>query len=115
MSIKSVRLNLACPSAQSLALPEKPQIRVNSETSILNRGRPTKRMYNRPQNEAGTEECQEDEVKKHWVLPRGIRARDASQRYGSTDIDSLRHQAVLQAEKFEVLTPSDVAALSKVS
>lgn len=72
-------------------------------------------MHNRRRNDSTVDASpREEEIKRHWVLPLGLRARDAAQRYGVTDVESLHSQALLQAEKFEVLTPQDVASLSKV-
>ena len=72
-------------------------------------------MHNRHGNGSMVDTSpREEEIKRHWVLPLGLRARDAAQRYGVTDVESLHSQALFQAEKFEVLTPKDVASLSKV-
>ena len=72
-------------------------------------------MHNRHRNGSTMEMSpREEEIKRHWVLPLGLRARDAAQRYDASDVETLHKQAVIQAEKFEVLTPNDVASLSKV-
>lgn len=106
---------MAVGPIQSQVSTDKSHVRTSSEASILNRGRPTKRMHNRRRNDSTVDASpREEEIKRHWVLPLGLRARDAAQRYGVTDVESLHSQALLQAEKFEVLTPQDVASLSKV-
>ena len=115
MSMRSTRLNLAPGPTPTQATADRSHVRTSSETSMLNRGRPTKRMHHRHHNGSATEMSpREEEIKRHWVLPLGHRAKDAVQRYEISDVESLHKQAIVQAEKFEVLTPHDVASLSKV-
>ncbi|KAF2460608.1 Up-regulated during septation-domain-containing protein [Lineolata rhizophorae] len=88
--------------------------RNTSENSVLDRGRPFKRSEKRQRNRAFSE-AQSPDIDRSalWQLPRGQRATEASASMRTMEKESLRNQAMGQAEKFEVLGSKDVAALSK--
>ncbi|KAF2200515.1 hypothetical protein GQ43DRAFT_70023 [Delitschia confertaspora ATCC 74209] len=82
-----------------------------SDTSIMDRGRPTrrssKRQRSRTCSDANTPESDS------WKLPTGMRATDASKFLNVVDKKQLHKQALDQAEKFEVLNKRDVASMSR--
>lgn len=87
-----------------------------SDTSIMDRGRPTRRSSKRQRSRTCSEANNPDTpVQDNWKLPRGLRVQEASERMSSADIDLLHKQAHDQAEKFEVFNKRDVASMSRVS
>lgn len=83
-----------------------------SDTSILDRGRPTKRSIKRQRSRTCSEVNNTDVVvADNWKLPTGMRATDASLNLDDIEKENLRKQAFNQAEKFEVLNKRDVASL----
>lgn len=83
--------------------------REQSETLIMDRGRP-KRRIDKSQDYRPIE----NERKALETLPQGIKAKQANSRYDDAEIDTLRRQALGQAAKFEVLASKDVDSLSRV-
>ncbi len=88
-----------------------------SEASIMDRGRPKKRVDGSPikLKQSSKQSQLAAEQKAFETLPEGIKASDAQSRLEQTDIEALREQAIGQAAKFEVLNMKDVESLSRVS
>jgi hypothetical protein len=89
--------------------------RGESETSIMDRGRPKKRADGSPIKRTMSKRSASQEQKAFESLPRGIRATDASSVLPSSEVETLRKQAMGQASRFEVLNSKDVESLSRVS
>ncbi|KAF2741055.1 hypothetical protein EJ04DRAFT_112880 [Polyplosphaeria fusca] len=88
--------------------------RNQSDTSILDRGRPVRRSSKRQRSRTMSETGNvESPVQDGWKLPKGMRVVDASVRMNETDKELLHKQALDQADKFEVLNKRDVASLSR--
>lgn len=86
-----------------------------SDTSIMNRGRPTKRIEKRQRSRTCSEVDQSLTAKPdNWQLPKGLLAAEASVKLEESEKEKLRMQAIDQAERFEVLNKKDVKALSRV-
>lgn len=84
----------------------------------MDRGRPKRRADASPINHKRTLSKQSQlalEKKAFETLPEGFKAVDASSRLPKAELDALRHQAVGQAAKFDVLCMKDVESLSRVS
>lgn len=75
--------------------------------SIMDRGRPKKRLISSPLRTEEREACE--------ALPQGTKPSDVMSLLPAIEIDLLRRQAVGQASQFEVLNSKDVDALSRVS
>lgn len=87
------------------------------ETSIIDRGRPTKRIIGvikRSPSKAIRSESS-PEWKSITNLPAGICVADAAYRLSKPQMRDLRDEAIKQAERFEILPAKDFAALSEVS
>ncbi|KAJ4991116.1 hypothetical protein SVAN01_03466 [Stagonosporopsis vannaccii] len=84
-----------------------------SESSIMDRGRPTQRTAKRSHSRTCSESV--GQAADNWTLPRGMRVPEASSRMSNVDQQSLHKQAYEQAGNFEVLNKGDVASLSRVS
>ncbi|KAI6783506.1 uncharacterized protein J7T54_005535 [Emericellopsis cladophorae] len=87
-----------------------------SATSIMDRGRPRKRLdqTNRPALGQSEESAgQSIERKAFEELPTGVLPKDASVGFKADDMMAIHKHARRQAERFEVLGMSDVEALSK--
>ncbi|KAK2597482.1 hypothetical protein QQS21_005952 [Conoideocrella luteorostrata] len=89
-----------------------------SSTSVMDRGRPRKRVEVRNNNGPilkGTESkrAMSSERRAFEELPKGWKASEVTQKLSPSDIISLQKQALGQAERFEVLKVEDVDALSK--
>jgi hypothetical protein len=89
--------------------------RGESETSIMDRGRPKRRADGSPITRTMSKRSASQEQKAFESLPRGIRATDASSVLPSSEVETLRKQAMGQASRFEVLNSKDVESLSRVS
>ncbi|KAF2808760.1 uncharacterized protein BDZ99DRAFT_463646 [Mytilinidion resinicola] len=103
-------------SPKAEARPERPNIhaRNNSDTSILDRGRPVKRSIKRQRSRTCSEINASDTIAPDtWKLPKGMRAIDASSQMNEAEKEGLRLQAIDQAGQFEVLNKKDVASLSR--
>ncbi|KAF2497775.1 hypothetical protein BU16DRAFT_456867 [Lophium mytilinum] len=103
-------------SPKAEARPERPNIhtRNNSDTSILDRGRPVKRSSKRQRSRTCSEINTSDTIAPDtWKLPKGMRAVDASSQMNEAEKEGLRLQAIDQAGQFEVLNKKDVASLSR--
>jgi hypothetical protein len=84
----------------------------------MDRGRPKRRADASPINHKRTLSKQSQlaaEKKAFETLPEGFKAVDISSRLPKTELDALRHQAIGQAAKFDVLCMKDVESLSRVS
>jgi acetyl esterase/lipase len=83
----------------------------------MDRGRPRKRSEGR-NNTANSKNDSKPPIsaerKAFEELPKGWRPREVSEHINTQDLASLRKQAIMQVERFEVLRPEDVEALSKV-
>jgi hypothetical protein len=96
--------------------------REQSEASIMDRGRPKKRIDANLVNHKRTESKQSQlaaeklaaEKKAFETLPEGFKVVDISNRLTHVELDALRGQAIRQAAKFEVLCMKDVESLSRV-
>ncbi|KAF9698307.1 hypothetical protein EKO04_003407 [Ascochyta lentis] len=85
-----------------------------SESSIMDRGRPTQRTTKRSHSRTGSESLgPAGQVADAWTLPRGMRVPEASRRMGVADKEVLHKQAYEQAQNFEVLNKGDVASMSR--
>ncbi|KAF3048150.1 hypothetical protein E8E12_010839 [Didymella heteroderae] len=84
-----------------------------SESSIMDRGRPTQRSRRSHSRTASESVGPVGQVADNWTLPRGMRVPEASRRMSDVDQQSLHKQAYEQAGNFEVLNKSDVASLSR--
>jgi hypothetical protein len=91
--------------------------RGESETSIMDRGRPKKRSDGSPMKRKPSVQAlaAAEEQKAFETLPQGHRAHNASTQLPTDEIELLRKQAMGQAARFEVLSSKDVEALSRVS
>jgi len=89
--------------------------RGESEASIMDRGRPKKRADGSPIKRTMSKRSASIEQKAFESLPQGIRATNASSTLPSSEIETLRKQAIGQASRFEVLNSKDVESLSRVS
>ncbi|KAF2114692.1 Up-regulated during septation-domain-containing protein [Lophiotrema nucula] len=88
--------------------------RNQSDTSIMDRGRPTRRSSKRQRSRTESEANNpETPVQDGWKLPKGLRVAEASVRMQEADKELLHKQAQDQAEKFEVLNKRDVASMSR--
>ncbi|KAL1984972.1 hypothetical protein VTN96DRAFT_8528 [Rasamsonia emersonii] len=82
-----------------------------SETSIMDRGRPTKRRN--PSKDRTIKELPSAEYIAAKPLPSGVIPSEAASVFSIADLERLQDQARGQAEKFEVLKYRDVKALSQ--
>lgn len=89
--------------------------RGESEASIMDRGRPKKRPDGSPIKRSMSKRSASQEKKAFESLPKGIRATDAASTLPSSELETLRRQAMGQASRFEVLHAKDVESLSRVS
>ncbi|TVY73184.1 hypothetical protein LSUE1_G008561 [Lachnellula suecica] len=87
--------------------------RGESEASIMDRGRPKKRADGSPMKRTMSKRSQSQEQKAFETLPHGIRATDASSKLPTSEVETLRRQAIGQASRFEVLNTKDVESLSR--
>jgi hypothetical protein len=87
-----------------------------SESSIMERGRPSRRPSKSTRNRAMSETINNPEpsTPDTWQLPQGMRVPEASRRMSDADKSLLHKQAYDQANNFEVLNRRDVASLSRV-
>jgi hypothetical protein len=89
--------------------------REQSETSIMDRGRPKKRTEGSSVTLKRTPDKRTlAEQKAFETLPEGIKAIDAQQKWNVEEVEALKKQAIRQAGKFEVLGMKDVESLSRV-
>jgi hypothetical protein len=98
--------------------------RGESDTSIMDRGRPKKRPDGSPiKQPTGTTTTRSrttsrtsptEEQKAFATLPQGIRASNAASVMPMSEIEALRKQAFGQASRFDVLSSKDVDNLSRV-
>ena len=86
--------------------------REESEGSVLDRGRPTKRIEGVIKKKLGTRYALPED---YTTLPTGCSAFAAPFQMLQEEIEALHRQARTQAEKFEVLRYSEVKDLSRVS
>lgn len=87
-----------------------------SESSIMDRGRPTQRTTKRSHSRTCSESVgPAAQVADNWTLPRGMPLPEASRRMSDADQQTLHKQAYEQAGNFEVLNKGDVASMSRVS
>ena len=87
-----------------------------SESSIMDRGRPTQRAAKKNHGRTASESVgPAGQVADNWVLPSGMRVPEASRRMSDVDQQVLHKQAYEQAGNFEVLNKGDVASMSRVS
>ncbi|KAH6618872.1 Up-regulated during septation-domain-containing protein [Boeremia exigua] len=84
-----------------------------SESSIMDRGRPTQRTKRSHSRTCSESTGPTVPAADNWSLPQGMRVPEASRRMNSVDQQSLHKQAYEQAGNFEVLNKSDVASLSR--
>ena len=95
--------------------------RAGSETGIMDRGRPRKRVGDlRLQNNSSMLDLKAaatrfSERKAFEELPKGWTPSEAVNHLSTSDVEALFSQATGQAARFEVLQPEDVESLSKVS
>jgi hypothetical protein len=87
-----------------------------SESSVMERGRPSRRPSKSTRNRAMSEAINNPEptTPDTWRLPQGMRVPEASRRMSDADKSLLHKQAYDQAGNFEVLNKRDVASLSRV-
>lgn len=89
--------------------------REQSEASVMERGRPTRR---RRESDAAQKSISKrdasEEQRVFATLPPGVRAVDANEALGNTEVHALLAQAIGQAARFEVLSMKDVESLSRV-
>lgn len=89
--------------------------REESETTIMDRGRPKKRADSNPiKRDPSKPSVSSEERRAFEELPPGFRAVDAHSLLSASEIDNLRKQALGQASRFRVLGSKDVDALSRV-
>jgi hypothetical protein len=98
--------------------------RGESEASIMDRGRPQKRLDGSPMKQpasktttrrrAESRSSPTEEQRAFAHLPQGIRASNAASVMPMSEIDALRKQAFGQASRFDVLSSKDVENLSRV-
>jgi len=86
-----------------------------SESSVMDRGRPSRRDSKRERSRT-VSEANNDGISAPdaWQLPQGMRVPEASRRMSDADKKLLHKQAYDQAGNFEVLNKRDVASLSRV-
>ncbi|KAF1999146.1 hypothetical protein P154DRAFT_535797 [Amniculicola lignicola CBS 123094] len=84
-----------------------------SDTSIIDRGRPVRRLSKRQRSRTCSEVNAPETPVDNWQLPTGMRIPDATLHMKQTDKELLHKQAADQAEKFEVLNKRDVASMSR--
>ncbi|KAL5119007.1 hypothetical protein ACEQ8H_003136 [Pleosporales sp. CAS-2024a] len=97
-----------------IALAASSHNRNMSESSIMNRGRPTRRGSKRQRQRAMSEAQNPGSTTPDaWQLPQGMRVQEASRRMSDADKTLLHKQACDQASNFEVLSKRDVASLSR--
>lgn len=82
------------------------------ETSIMDRGRPTKRRSH--SKDRTIKELPSAEYVASKPLPSGVIPSEAASHFSIADLEKLQDQARGQAQKFEVLKYRDVKALSQV-
>ncbi|TAQ83643.1 hypothetical protein B7494_g8032 [Chlorociboria aeruginascens] len=91
--------------------------RGESDASIMDRGRPKKRLDGstiKGTTEAGSRREEEHILQKAFeALPQGIRATEAASKLTESDMAALKMQAFGQASRFDVLNSKDVEALSR--
>ncbi|KAH7398893.1 Up-regulated during septation-domain-containing protein [Phaeosphaeria sp. MPI-PUGE-AT-0046c] len=88
--------------------------RNQSESSIMDRGRPACRPSKTVRHRAMSETTNlEAAAQDTWQLPQGMRVAEASRRLSDADKSLLHKQAYDQANNFEVLNKRDVASLSR--
>ncbi|EHL01212.1 hypothetical protein M7I_2909 [Glarea lozoyensis 74030] len=97
--------------------------RGESETSIMDRGRPKKRPDGSPvkqptgttttRSRTASRSSPTEEQKAFATLPQGIRASNAASVMPMSEIEALRKQAFGQASRFDVLSSKDVDNLSR--
>lgn len=88
-----------------------------SESSVMDRGRPSRRNSKRERSRTMSETNNDGPVTPApdaWQLPQGMRVPEASRRMSDADKKLLHKQACDQAGNFEVLNKRDVASLSRV-
>lgn len=99
-----------------LAAAAASHARNQSESSIMDRGRPSRRPSKSTRHRAMSETTNlEAAAQDTWQLPQGMRVAEASRRLSDADKSLLHKQAYDQAGNFEVLNKRDVASLSRVS
>lgn len=89
--------------------------RKRSDQSVMDRGRPVARARKERSRQGSSASSSEKEGGDTWKLPKGVSISEAPVKYAPAEREKLRGKAVEQAEKFEVLSSRDVAALAKVS
>ena len=90
--------------------------RGESDTSVMDRGRPKRRMDGKAAIKSQPNKRDVSAEQKAFVtLPTGVHATDVASKYGTSDCEKLHKQALGQAAKFEVLGVKDVDSLSRVS
>ena len=105
---------------QRAATPQGHRRGASESSSIMDRGRPSKRTNTR-RNNASQNRRRETSAEKSAErrafeeLPSGFRVKDVAQGVPHDELLALHSQAYNQAEHFEVLRKEDVDALSKVS
>ncbi|ORY18756.1 Up-regulated during septation-domain-containing protein [Clohesyomyces aquaticus] len=88
--------------------------RNQSDTSVMDRGRPVRRTSKRQRSRTCSEaNAPETPVQDNWKLPKGMRIPEATRHMNDADKEHLHKQAVDQAEKFEVLNKRDVSSLAR--
>jgi hypothetical protein len=86
-----------------------------SESSVMERGRPSRRNSRRQRSRTLSETNNaEAATPDPWQLPQGMRVSEASRRMSDADKSLLHKQAYDQANNFEVLNRRDVSSLSRV-
>lgn len=105
---------------QRAATPQGHRGGASESSSIMDRGRPSKRTNTRRNNasesrrrDASAEKSAERRAFEE--LPSGFRVKDVAQGIPHEELLALHNQAYNQAKHFEVLRKEDVDALSKVS
>lgn len=100
------------PIATQLSMHNRNQ----SESSIMDRGRPTRRSSKRQRSRTLSEAANSESTAPSdtWTLPNGMRVPEATRRMSDADKKLLHKQAYDQAGNFEVLNKRDVASLSRV-
>lgn len=86
-----------------------------SGTSIIDRGRPKKRTDGSPIKRVPSKKASptSEEQLAFDYLPQGVRPNQASSKLTIQEMETLRHQALGQVTRFEVLNSRDVDALSR--
>ncbi|KAL1626399.1 hypothetical protein SLS56_006897 [Neofusicoccum ribis] len=87
--------------------------RKRSDQSIMDRGRPVARTRKDRSRQGSATSSSEKEGADTWKLPKGVSVSQAPVRYDPAEREKLRHKAVQQAEKFEILSSRDVTSLAK--